>query len=82
MQWLPEGAEDLSPSAKLVLKALEDADAEDLSQAAIADEVTHLSLRAARRALEELCEEGFVEKHPHFGDLREVRYTLVETPER
>jgi len=82
MEWLPEGAEDLSPKAKLVLKALEDADSADLSQRDLADEVTHLSIRAVRKALYELQEEGFVEEETHPPDPREKRYALTETPAR
>ncbi|WP_135305096.1 MarR family transcriptional regulator [Haloarcula amylovorans] len=67
---------ELPPSAKLVLKVLENAD-EKLTQQMLTDE-TYMPRRTTRHALRELRQAGFVEEEVHFGDARKRLYSLTD----
>lgn len=66
---------ELPPSAKLVLKVLENHDT--LTQQALIRE-TYLPCRTTRYALRKLMEAGFVNDDVHFRDARKRLYSLSD----
>lgn len=65
----------LPPSAKLVLKVLEDGG--KLTQGSLSEE-TYMPRRTTRHALRELRRGGFVDKEVHVVDARKRLYSLSD----